>query len=104
MGTGEPPVYPTPWAEDESLSALATESQARATMEQVGLGVDQWIGKVRESVAFFTAAIARTAEAGPPPIGIHLLMGANARDKMMNYSRNLTEGRVSVALGIASKK
>ena len=40
---------------------------------------------------------------GPPPIGIHLLMGDNARDKVQNYLRNLSEDRVSVALGMAHK-
>jgi len=32
------------------------------------------------------------------------LMGDNAKDKLQNYLRNLSEDRVSVALGMARKK
>ena len=39
-----------------------------------------------------------------PPIGIHLLMGDNAKAKLENYVRNLSEDCVSVALGMAHKK
>ena len=45
-----------------------------------------------------------TARDGPPPIGIHLLMGDNARDKLQNYVRNLSEERTTVAMGMAVKK
>ena len=103
-GSGDAPFYPAPWAEDESISALVTETEARRVMEQVGLEIDQWIGKVRESIEFFSEVSARIEADGPPPIGIHLLMGDNARDKLQNYVRNLSEDRVSVALGMAIKK
>ncbi len=73
-------------------------------MAQVGLEIDQWIGKVQESIEFFSEVSAGIEADGPPPIGIHLLMGDNARDKLQNYVRNLSEDRVSVALGMAIKK
>ncbi len=103
-GLGEAPFYPAPWAEDESISSLATETEARSIMEQIGLEVEQWITKVQESIEFFKRVSAKIEADGPPPIGIHLLMGNNAKDKLQNYVRNLTEDRVSVALGIAYKK
>ncbi len=103
-GSGDSPFYPAPWAEDDSISALVTEPEARSVMAQVGLEIDQWIGKVQESIEFFSEVSARIEADGPPPIGIHLLMGDNARDKLQNYVRNLSEDRVSVALGMAIKK
>lgn len=57
----------------------------------------------RRPIAFFENVFARIANDGPPPIGIHLLMGDNAKDKLQNYLRNLNENRVSVALGMARK-
>ncbi len=102
-GAGHAPFYPAPWAEDESISALATEAEARSTIEQVGLEVDQWLVKVQESIGFFKRVSAQIEADGPPPLGIHLLMGDNANDKLQNYVRNLSEERVSVALGIAHK-
>lgn len=103
-GLGDPPFYPAPWAEDESISALVTQSEARSIIEQVGLEIDQWIGKVQESIDFFKRVSARIEADGPPPIGIHLLMGDNAKEKLHNHVRNLTEDRASVALGMAHKK
>lgn len=103
-GSGSSPFYPTPWAEDGSISALATETEARSVMAGVGLEIDQWIGKVQESIEFFREVSARIDADGPPPIGIHLLMGDNAGDKLRNYVRNLNDERVSVALGMAIKK
>ena len=102
-GLGDPPIYPTPWAENESISALTTGREARSIIEQVGLKIDQWLVKVQESIEFFQRILARIEADGPPPIGTHLLMGDNAKDKLQNILRNLSEDRVSVALGMAHK-
>jgi SAM-dependent methyltransferase len=103
-GPGDPPFYPTPWAEDESISTLATETEARSIIEQVGLEIDQWLEKVQASIEFCKMKVAQIESDGPHPIGTHLLMGDNAKDKLQNYLRNLSENRVSVALGMAHKK
>jgi len=103
-GPGDPPLYPTPWAEDASMSSLATEIEARSIIEQVGLEIDQWRVKVQESIEFFKSKAAQFQADGPPPISTHLLMGDNAKNKVQNYHRNLSEDRVSVALGMAHKK
>jgi ubiquinone/menaquinone biosynthesis C-methylase UbiE len=96
--------YPTPWAEDESMSVLATETEAQVILAEVGLAVDHWIGKVQESVEFFKAVLARMEAKGYPPLGIHLLLGDNAKDKFRNYARNLSEDRMTVTVGKAHKK
>lgn len=102
-GLGDAPFYPAPWAENESISVLATEAEARSIMEQVGLTIDQWILKNQESIQFLKNVSAKIELDGPPPIGIHLLMGDNAKDKLENYVRNISEDRVSVVLGMAHK-
>ena len=102
-GSGDSPFYPLPWAEQESFSFLATEEEARTIFDQVGLTIDQWNVKIQESLEFFKMTIAKIEVDGPPPLGIHLLMGDNARDKLQNYIRNLSEDRTSVAMGMAFK-
>jgi ubiquinone/menaquinone biosynthesis C-methylase UbiE len=102
-GLGDPPLYPTPWAEDESISALVTGREARSIIEQVGLEIDQWLVKVQESIEFFQMRLAQIEADGPPSIGSHLLMGDNVKDKLQNLLLNLSEDRVSVALGMAHK-
>ena len=102
--SGETPLYPVPWADDESISVLVTEAEARATIEETGLKVAQWIGKVQESIQFFERVIARIESHGHPPLGIHLILGDNAEDKLRNHARNLSENRLSVVVGYARKK
>jgi len=102
-GDGEPPIYPTPWAADESLSSLATVSDARSMMEASSLKLTQMDDKVQESIAFFQAVGKRLAQDGPPPLGVHLLMGENAKEKIQNYMQGLAEGRLTVGLGMAIK-
>ena len=101
--SGEPPIYPTPWAEDESMSVLATEAEAQAIFSEVGLETDQWIEKVQESVKFFERVLTGIENKGLPPLGIHLILGDNAKDKLRNYARNLSENRMTVAVGKAHK-
>lgn len=103
-GPGDSPLYPTPWAEDASMSKLATETEARSIMEQEGLEIDQWLVTDQESIEHFKNKGAQIKADGPPPISTHLLMGENSRNKVQNYIRNLSEGRVSVALGMAHKQ
>jgi len=102
-GLGATPAYPVPWAENPSICALATETEARSTIERVGLTIERWIVKTAESVEFFQTTLARIGANGPPPLGIHILMGDNAGAKLQNYVRNLSNDRVSVALGMARK-
>ena len=99
-----PPLFPVPWAEDESVSAMVTEDQARAAIESAGLQVDQWTGKVAESVKFFERVLGRIEAKGHRPLGIHLILGDNAEDKLRNHARNLSENRLSVVVGRARKK
>ena len=101
---GQAPLYPLPWAEDESVSALVTEAAARTTIEETRLEVDQWIGKRQESITFFERVLTRIESNGHPPLGIHLILGDNAEDKIRNHARNLSEKRLSVVVGFAHKK
>jgi len=97
-------LYPVPWAEDESVSSMVTESRARSAIIKMGLEIDQWFGKVPESVTFFERVLARIEAKGHPPFGIHLILGDNAEEKMRNHARNLSENRLSVVVGVAHKK
>lgn len=103
LGDEGSPFYPVPWADDESMSSLVTEKEVRLTIEQVGLKIDHWILKVEESIEYFKQVFSKIEADGHPPLGIHLLMGQNAKEKLHNYHINLSENRVTVALGSAHK-
>ena len=100
---GDAPQYPLPWAEDESISYLATFDEAKKHMRSAGLEVEKWLPKVNESLEFFKKVLDKIEDSGPPPIGIHLLMGDNASEKLNNYVENLTKDRISVAMGLLKK-
>jgi hypothetical protein len=87
-----------------SMSFMASEMQARSIIEQVGLKIDQWHPKIRESIEFLDNKSSQIKPKTPPPIGTHLLMGDNAGTKVQNILRNLREGRLTIALGMVSKK
>jgi ubiquinone/menaquinone biosynthesis C-methylase UbiE len=99
----KPPLYPVPWAEDESVSAMIPEEQGRSIIEEMGLAVEQWTARVPESVKFFERVISRIEAKGLPPLGIHLILGDNAEDKLRNHARNLSENRLSAVMGKARK-
>jgi len=97
------PYYPVPWAEEYSMSSLVTEDEARLNIEKAGLRIDNWINKLEESVEYFKKVLTKIETDGYPPLGIHLLMGHSAKEKLHNYHSNLLENRVTVSLGSAHK-
>jgi hypothetical protein len=44
--------------------------------------------------------IKRAQTSGPPPTGLHVLVGPHWSDLVKNLLRNLEEGRIAVAQGI----
>jgi hypothetical protein len=56
------------------------------------------------AIAFFDQFRARTmAAGGPPPLGLHVLMGRNAPDKIQNMIQNVASGHVAPVELIARK-
>ena len=99
-GVGSEPIYPTPWAQDGSFSFLVSELAARQTMADLGFQTIHWENRNAQSIEFFEKTLAHIEANGPPPLGLHLLMGKNAKEKIRNYAENLVKQRVGVAMGV----
>lgn len=97
------PYYPTPWAENDSMSSLCTQEEAKRAIQNSNFVIEEWKDKSRLSLDFFKEMIKKIQNSGPPPLGFHLLMGDSAKTKLLNLARNLEENRTSVVLGTASK-
>jgi ubiquinone/menaquinone biosynthesis C-methylase UbiE len=95
--------YPVPWADMSSISFLATTDEVRDFLQSVGLRLLSWEDTSARSLEWFTVAVQRMRASGPPPVGIHLLMGDTAFAKLDNMLRNLREGRIVVAQAVAEK-
>ena len=103
QGEGGVPRYPTPWAPSAALSALAEPETAKAAIAAAGLDVTTWIDTSGHSLHWFRAVLQRMRETGPPPLGLHLLMGPTAAEKFDNVLRNLEQGRITIVQGVACK-
>jgi SAM-dependent methyltransferase len=104
QGAGGPPHFPVPWADDASISFLATPESVRSVLQDAGLSVVDWEDKTAQSHDWFASVVARIEQAGPPPLGIHLLMGETAKLKLQNMVRSLGENRVAVVQAVAERR
>lgn len=103
QGDGGDLYYPVPWAEEPSISFLVSPATARQIIEECGFRIRDWADKSRESLEWFKAAVEKLKASGPPPLGLHLLMGTTARAKFENNIRNLAERRFVVIQGVGDK-
>ncbi|MFQ5935917.1 MAG: class I SAM-dependent methyltransferase, partial [Acidiferrobacterales bacterium] len=102
-GDGGEAHYPAPWAEDSSISFLAPLDLLRQTLERSGLRIRHWADKSQHSLEWFAVVVEKIKESGPPPLGLHLLMGETARVKFQNQVRNLQERRIVVIQAVAER-
>jgi ubiquinone/menaquinone biosynthesis C-methylase UbiE len=104
QGRGGPLHYPVPWAEEASISFLASPEEVRNTLESVGFAIHDWVDKSEHSLQWLVTAIEKAKASGPPLLGTHLLMGNTGREKLENAIRNLREGRFVVYQARAEKQ
>lgn len=100
---GAEPLFPVPWASAPEYSFLAKAGEVRGVLSDVGLNTLHWEDSSDRSRAWFEVMIERIAERGPPPVGVHLLMGSTAKQKVTNMLRNLTEGRIVTIQAVLHK-
>lgn len=103
QGDAGAPHYPVPWAETSEISFLATPETVRELLNTLGFKLPAWENKSQHSLEWFTATLERIKQSGPPPLGIHLLMGATVKAKFENVLRNLQEGRIVVFQAVAER-
>jgi SAM-dependent methyltransferase len=103
QGEGGEPYYPLPWANDASLSDLATGEAVRGLLRDARLSILAWEDKSQKSLEWLDAVTAKRKKEGRSPLGLHLLMGENAKVKSQNQLRNLQEKRIRVVEALAEK-
>jgi ubiquinone/menaquinone biosynthesis C-methylase UbiE len=94
--------YPVPWADTPAVSHLRTPGQTRTLLQQAGFTVNDIEDRTAFGIAFFRERL--TAAGGPmPPLGLHLLMGAQARDKSANMLAGLEAGCIAPVVMLARR-
>ncbi|BBD97005.1 class I SAM-dependent methyltransferase [Sphingobium amiense] len=96
-GTGEHPIYPTPWADSQMSSFLLDEGETTAVLLGANLRLEIWEDVTKSSIEAIGAVIASK------PVGPSLASVMGPRFPLMaqNYARNLREGRLRVVMGRA---
>lgn len=88
--------FPVPWSGEASNSFLADVVGYREHLEAAGFEVLVERNRGAFAAEFFAALSKRTAGAdGPPPLGLHLMMGPDASTKIGNMATAITAGIIS---------
>jgi SAM-dependent methyltransferase len=101
--------FPCPWADTAATSHLVTETFLREALVDAGLNVVQWKDVTQATIDFLTPVVHKNEEKrsssvhGLPVLGVHLLMGSNAKKKVRNHWENLKNGSTAVVMGVAIK-
>jgi len=97
MKRGPDPLdFPLPWSSAPETSFVDLPETYRAAAEAAGFELVAERDRSAFASTFFARVTAMMAErGGPPPLGIHLLMGATAPRKIANYVTCLESGRTA---------
>lgn len=90
-----PVVYPVAWAADDSTSFLGSQDDYVAALTAAGFEILEIEDKREVALKFFETIKARLAKGGPPPLGLHIVMGKDAKIKVGNMFANVEGGSVS---------
>ena len=102
-GPGGAPHFPVHWANEPGLSFLIAPDDLRALLESSGFKTVAWRDTTEIATNWFFAAMERRRKDGVPALGLHLLLGETAAQKVQNVARNLTEKRLTVYQGLLEK-
>ncbi len=88
--------FPVPWASDASTSFLADVPAYEATLTAAGFEILEVNNRGKFALEFFAAAKQRNAKnAGPPPLGLHTIIGSATPAKLANMVDAIANGTVA---------
>ena len=97
--------FPVPWATTAGLSAVADSDRYKRALQGAGFNILAERNRRDFALAFFADLRAKTAAAGgPPPLGLHVLMGKNTPEKVQNMIDNISRGHIAPVELIARKR
>ena len=88
LGRAGNPHFPLPWSMDDSGSWLITPSETRAVLEAVGFE-----DTGHKYLAAYKQGMELAARGASPVLGVHILAGESAPERVRNAARNIQENR-----------
>ena len=94
--TGDGHAFPVPWASDATMSFVAPFNEYEAALASAGFRILASRERGQFAREFFAAMQQRAAQTdGPAPIGLHLILGADAPTKIANMVAAVTAGTLA---------
>jgi ubiquinone/menaquinone biosynthesis C-methylase UbiE len=87
--------YPVPWASGPDSSFVADAVSYRRLLVAAGFEVLKERDRRDFALEVFAQMKARGAAAGPAPLGLHIVMGANAGQKVKNMIADISAGLIA---------
>ncbi len=96
MGEVEALAFPVPWASGPETSFVASAATYRRLLSEASFVVEKERNRAQFALDFFRRMQARlAAPGGPPPLGLHILMGAETAQKVANMIDGLERGLIA---------
>jgi MPBQ/MSBQ methyltransferase len=102
-GATGPVLFPVPWARTTDTSFLVAPDELRKLLQEARFKVSDWSDTTDAARAWFVSLAEKIRKEGLPPLGFHVLLGADFSMMAQNQRRNLEEGRIVLAQVIAKK-
>lgn len=103
VGSGEMQ-YPAPWAASKSTSSLASPQDYQAGLKQAGFNILATRERRDFAIEFFENMKRSMAETTADPVlGLHVLMGGDAKTKVANVLTSIKEGSIAPVEIIAQR-
>jgi MPBQ/MSBQ methyltransferase len=93
--------FPVPWAEDATNSHLTHVDEMCELLSIAGFKTIEIEDRSGFAIEFFRQRLA--SDGPPPPLGLHLLTGDNARAKFQNYLHGVEIGAIAPTVMIARR-
>jgi SAM-dependent methyltransferase len=88
--------YPVPWAASLDADAATSPDDYKSALKEAGFTVVGERNRRDFALAFFDDLRSKaSAKGGPPPLGLHILMGETASLKVQNMIANISAGRIA---------
>ena len=96
--------YPLPWAVEEDGNAIASATDYISALIKAGFSLKNEDDKTDFANSFFEKMSANMGSSeGPPPVGLHLLMGGLTTQKIKNMAKLIKSGIIAPKILILEK-
>lgn len=94
--------FPMPWAATAATSFLKSQQETVSLLVDAGFVLHEARNLRQFAIEYFREVFARMArDGGPPPLGLHLLTGADTARKFSNYASALETHQIEPVILVA---